>query len=121
MKNLNLALGTGDTRNSGSSRYSIFSLLTPFALMLTLLASFPSISEGQRIEKNTIRPVSMAAQFNPQEQLTQYQNKEAYLQLWMQFELLRPRLKSPNGQTPASETNDLRTLETDNSQESLVF
>ena len=118
MKNLNLALETGD---NGSSRCSIFSLLTPFALMLTLLVSFPSISQGQRIEKTTTRPVSMAAQFNPQEQLTQYQNKEAYLQLWMQFELLRPRLKSPNGQTPASEINNLRTLEADNSQESLVF
>ncbi len=123
MKFLDALLETDSAHAASLSRRSVFSLHSPFLVMLCLLTIIPNISQGQRtqLEESTAQPVSIAAQIKPQKQLSRYQNKEAYLQLWMQFELLRPRIRPPGRQAPIPELNDLRTHVDQNNQEFLVF
>jgi len=128
MKFLDILIEANNKHTACSSRRSIISHMT-FMLILTLLASLPTISQGASISqrecinpKNSpLHPVSLADKFNAKKQLAHYENKEAYLQIWMQYELLRPKLKPNNKQTPASAMNGLRPRDHRNFQESLVF
>ncbi len=111
----------GKSHDHTSSQYSFFPVL---AAMLTVLAGFPNPGHGQQpIDKgrSVIHPVSMSARSDLQRQLIHYQNKEARLQIWTQFELLRPKLKFSNTQAPTSKSDNTSNQKDQSHQESLVF
>ena len=124
MKMFNALMKTSDRRTVRSSYRSILSLLTPIVLIFTAIASFPSVSQEKRtnLENSTFHPAGMAARFNPQEQrLSPSQDKEPYLQLGTEYELLRPKLSASNGQTQASALNNLPINNNQSTTESLIF
>jgi hypothetical protein len=106
-----------------SARFSIL-LLATFILAFTLLAGFPTISQGQPIgqEEAAIVLANTIAPANPSDHyLAQRQKKEAYLRLWMQFELLRPRLRPSNKPVPGSAMNRSPNLDTQSATEFIIF
>jgi|GEM_PF-4772246 hypothetical protein len=123
MKMFNALMKTSDRRTVRSSYRSILSLLTPIVLIFTVIASFPSVSQEKRtnLENSTFHPAGMAARFNPQERLSPSQDKEPYLQLGTEYELLRPKLSASNGQTQASALNNLPINNNQSTTESLIF
>ncbi len=123
MKFFDALLKTSDKRTVRSSCRSILSLLTPIVLIFTVIASFPSVSQEQRssLESSTFHPAGMAARFNPQERLSPSQNKESYLQLRAEYELLRPKLSASNEQTPAPALNNFPINNNQSTTESLMF
>ncbi len=123
MKIFDALIKTSDRRTIRSSCRSILSLLTPIVLIFTVVASFPSISQEQRIslESSTFHPAGMTARSNPRERLSPSQNKESYLQLETEYELLRPKLSASNGKVPASALNNLPINNNQSTTESLIF
>lgn len=123
MKIFDALMKTSDKRTIRSSYRSILSLLTPIVLIFTVIASFPSVSQEQRIslKSSTFHPAGMASRFNPQERLSPSQNKESYLQLGTEYELLRPKLSASDEQTPAPALDNLPINNNQSTTESLIF